>query len=66
MQTLEGRGTATALYHIADERNPSAPAAISYSRGERIVARFAADQVDRVEVVGEGDGAYLEPGGGEP
>ena len=58
---LIAAGHAQAFYRIYDEEDSTAAPAINYSRGLRIVAQFIGEAVDRVDVVGEADGIYLEP-----
>ena len=59
---LEARVNARALYFVYDADRPGAPPARSYSRGNRIVARFdVSGELERVDVVGGADGLYLEP-----
>ncbi|HWP39192.1 MAG TPA: hypothetical protein VNL18_16715 [Gemmatimonadales bacterium] len=60
LQTLEARGNARAFYRVYDAAD-GALAGINYSRGLKIVATFKASGVDRVDVIGGGDGVYLEP-----
>ena len=54
-------GNAQAFYHIFDPLRWGTEAALSYSRGLRITAHFKNDAMDRIDVVGEADGIYLEP-----
>ncbi len=61
LSRLVARGAARAYYHVADPQHPGQQG-ISYSRGTQIAARFTPVGLDRVTVVGEGDGVYLEPG----
>jgi hypothetical protein len=59
---LEARLNARALYLVYDADRPGVPPARSYSRGERIRARFdVLGELERVDVVGGADGLYLEP-----
>ncbi len=59
---LEARLNARALYLVYDTDRPGAPPARSYSRGERITARFGVlGELERVDVIGGADGLYLEP-----
>ncbi len=58
---LIAAGNARALYRIFDEADSTAAPALNYSRGERIIARFRDETVDKVDVVGAADGVYLEP-----
>jgi hypothetical protein len=51
-------GAARALYRVYPLG--AATPDLSYSRGDRILARFAADRLLRVDVVGGADGVYLE------
>ncbi|MBI2536380.1 MAG: hypothetical protein HYW06_05315 [Gemmatimonadetes bacterium] len=58
--SLEARGRARAYYRVY-EADGVTLAGINYSRGRHIVAAFDERGVQRVRVVGEGDGVYLEP-----
>lgn len=58
---LKALGAARAYYHVSDPKRPEAPG-ISYSRGAHIAAHFTPLGLDRVDVVGNSDGVYLEPG----
>lgn len=60
LKTLEARGNARAFYRVYDADGTTL-AGINYSRGLKIVASFRAEGVDRVDVIGGGDGVYLEP-----
>jgi len=60
LHTLEARGSARAFYRVLEEGG-TLLAGINYSRGRRIVASFRAEGVNRVDVMGAGDGVYLEP-----
>jgi hypothetical protein len=60
LRTLEARGNARAFYRVYDA-NTGALAGINYSRGLKIVATFGTGGVDRVDIIGGGDGVYLEP-----
>ena len=60
LRTLEARGNARAFYRVYEEDGISV-AGINYSRGRRIVASFRTAGIDRVDVIGAGDGVYLEP-----
>jgi hypothetical protein len=51
-------GAARALYRVYPEGATTPD--LSYSRGDRILARFTAARLDRVTVTGQADGAYLE------
>ena len=57
---LEAHGSARARYRVYPESDPTGPPDISYSRGQTIIALFVADRVQRVEVIGQTDGVYLE------
>ncbi len=65
---LDAVGNARAHYRVYPEgRPPGALPDISYSRGDRIIALFANEQVRRVDIIGQTDGVYLEaPRGREP
>lgn len=60
LRELDARGRAKAYYRVYQE-DGSTLAGINYSRGRRIVVAFHERGVDRVRVLGEGDGVYLEP-----
>ena len=62
LSRLTARGGAQAFYHVPDPDHPRGPAGVSYSRGNQIAARFTLVGLDRVDVVGQSDGIYLEPG----
>ncbi|MDH5199061.1 MAG: hypothetical protein OEY20_17600, partial [Gemmatimonadota bacterium] len=53
-------GRARARYRIYPETAPEGPPDLSYSRGDRITALFADNQLVRVDIVGASDGVYLE------
>lgn len=57
---IEASGAARARYRVFDAKHPDELAGINYSRGRRITARFTGDRLDRVMVVGEADGVYLQ------
>lgn len=61
LQRLEATGNARALYHIYASQDAEERAAINYSRGRRIVAFFRGETLDRVNVLEEADGLFLEP-----
>ncbi len=58
---LIASGHAQAFYRIPDEADSTAVPALNYSRGLRIIAKFLDEAIDRVDVIGEADGVYLEP-----
>jgi hypothetical protein len=58
---LRANGNARAFYQIFDEEFPESPPGFSYSRGLRIIALFEEETLQRVDVVGQADGIYLEP-----
>jgi hypothetical protein len=58
---LIAQGNARAFYKIFDEADSTAAPAINYSRGLKIIALFKEETVDRVDVIGQADGIYLEP-----
>jgi hypothetical protein len=60
LRALEAQGSARAFYRVYEEDGVTV-AGINYSRGRRIVASFLPDGIDRVDVIGGGDGVYLEP-----
>jgi hypothetical protein len=45
---------------VFPETAPDGPPDLSYSRGDRITARFAVNRLVRVDIVGATDGVYLE------
>jgi hypothetical protein len=53
-------GAAAAHYRVFPATDPLGPPDISYSRGERIVARFVDERLARVDIAGKTDGVYLE------
>jgi hypothetical protein len=53
-------GNARALYRVYAEGRAADTPDLSYSRGDRILAQFAAERLLRVDVAGEADGVYLE------
>jgi hypothetical protein len=53
-------GAARALYRVFPPADSAGPPDISYSRGDRIVAQFREERLERVDVVGRTDGVYLE------
>jgi hypothetical protein len=61
LQRLEATGNARALYHIYTGLDTEERPAINYSRGRRIVAFFKRETLDRVNVLDEADGLFLEP-----
>ncbi|MBI4421249.1 MAG: hypothetical protein HY560_10515 [Gemmatimonadetes bacterium] len=61
LSRITARGNARAFYRVPDPDRPGAPPGITYSRGTRIAAKFTPLGLDRVDVVGAGDGVYLEP-----
>ena len=60
MDALDAQGEARALYAVYGQDTSGNPG-FNYSRGDRIVARFAEGEIDRIDVFGEADGVYLEP-----
>jgi len=58
---LIARGNAKAFYKIFDEADSTAAPAFNYSRGLTIIALFTNESVERVDVIGQADGVYLEP-----
>jgi hypothetical protein len=57
---LEAVGNARTLYHVYSEGILERPA-INYARGRRITALFGNRTLDRVNVVDQADGVYMEP-----
>lgn len=60
LRTLEAQGKAQAFYRVYEEDGTTL-AGINYSRGQRIVAVFRDDGIEKVHVIGGSDGVYLEP-----
>ena len=58
---LIARGNAKAFYKIFDAADSTAAPAFNYSRGLTIIALFTDESVERVDVIGQADGVYLEP-----
>ncbi|MSR07489.1 MAG: hypothetical protein EXR93_10550 [Gemmatimonadetes bacterium] len=65
LSRLTATGAARAYYHVPDPKRPGSPG-ITYSRGTEIAARFTPFGLERVDVVGDGDGVYLEAGAPSP
>ncbi len=61
LTVLRAAGNAHALYHVFPEVGAEAAPAINYSRGRRITAYFRDEQLERVDIIDEADGVYLEP-----
>ena len=61
LRELEALGSAQAFYRVYDSAKPEGPPALNYSRGDRIVASFGPEGVERVDVMGGADGIHLEP-----
>jgi hypothetical protein len=61
VRRLEARGAARAYYHVYDAADADRPPAIAYSRGRQIAVLFENDELERVDVVDQADGVYLEP-----
>jgi hypothetical protein len=57
---LDARGHARAYYRVYEEDGKTL-AGINYSRGARIKALFKEGSLEKVHVIGGGDGIYLEP-----
>ncbi len=66
LSRLTAHGNAKAFYHVPDPDRPAGPPGVSYSRGQRIAARFTLVGLDRVDIVGQSDGLYLAPGAPVP
>ena len=61
LQRLEAAGHGRTRYRVFDGIGPARVLkGINYSRGDRIVARFTLDALERVDVSGHADGVYLE------
>ena len=63
--TLEAMGNAKTQYRVFEEDGITL-AGISYSRGDRILARFRGEALDTVHVWGQMDGVFLEAAGTGP
>lgn len=62
LTSLDAGGSARAYYHVfAEAADSSAGPAIAYSRGRRITVRFKGQDLERVDVVDQADGVYLQP-----
>jgi hypothetical protein len=61
LSVLFAEGDAQAYYHVFPEDGLEGPPAINYSRGRRITAYFKDEQLERVDILDEADGVYLEP-----
>jgi hypothetical protein len=61
LKHLTAFGSARALYHVENERNPQGPKGMDYSRGKRIDIAMDSSKVRSVDVVGLAQGIYLEP-----
>jgi hypothetical protein len=60
LATVEAVGSARVRYRVFPETDGSALPDLNYSRGTRIVARFAAERLVRVDISGATDGVYLQ------
>jgi hypothetical protein len=60
LASVEAIGAARVRYRVYPQGDRTAPADVSYSRGQRIMARFAEDRLHRVDISGAADGVYLE------
>jgi hypothetical protein len=58
---VRAAGSARAYYHVYPQEGEEGPPAINYARGQIITARFSDDELDRVDIVEQADGIYLEP-----
>ncbi len=61
IREIQAFGNASSLFQIASKRGPSAPPAINYVRGQRIVVQFDTGSVRDVRVDSAASGLYLEP-----
>ena len=61
LSVILSEGNAQAYYHVFPEEGVEGPPAINYSRGRRITAYFKDEQLERVDIIDEADGVYLEP-----
>jgi hypothetical protein len=61
IKEIQAFGNASSLFQIASKRGPSAPPAINYVRGQRIVVQFDTGSVRDVRVDSAATGLYLEP-----
>lgn len=60
LRQLVAGGSARAFTHLYDERDPSAPPSLNYSRGTRIAVALNGERIGRVLVSGQADGLHLE------
>ena len=58
---IRADGNARAYYHVFPPEGEVGPPAINYARGRRIIALFRDEELDRIDVVDQADGVYLEP-----
>jgi hypothetical protein len=58
---IRADGNARAYYHVFPPEGEVGPPAVNYARGRRITALFRDEELDRVDVVDQADGVYLEP-----
>ncbi|MGD8726439.1 MAG: OstA-like protein [Gemmatimonadales bacterium] len=61
LSMLVAAGQAQAFYHVFPEEGVEGPPALNYSRGRQITAYFKDEQLERVDILDEADGVYLEP-----
>ena len=61
IREIQAFGNASSLFQIPSKRGPSAPPAINYVRGQRIVVQFDSGSVRDVRVDSAASGLYLEP-----
>jgi lipopolysaccharide export system protein LptA len=61
IREIQAFGNASSLFQIASKRGPTAPPAINYVRGQRIVVQFDTGSVRDVRVDSAASGLYLEP-----
>jgi len=57
---IEAMGHASTFYRVFPDGDRTLTPDLSYSRGERIVAQFVGERLQRVDIVGKSDGVYLE------
>ena len=61
IKEIRAFGNASSLFQIASKRGPTAPPALNYVRGQRIVVQFDTGSVRDVRVDSAASGLYLEP-----
>jgi lipopolysaccharide export system protein LptA len=61
LRSLVAEGGARALYHVLAEADLAVPPSLNYARGRRITVWFREAVLERVDIVEQADGLYLEP-----